>query len=163
MLQTSSLCLFSINLEPRTLTPHFHCLSSKCFTFLSWPFHALSSTYSTKIKSKSMIFPPPVPYFFIFLFLHADLHLPLRHQCRELRQKSVPLPGLPFFSPGYQVLLSQAQPICRSKDPLSVPPHHSTSASTTALVSAVSEPGGRCCKINSPITCLFLADSSQGS
>lgn len=45
-----SLCT---NLESRTLTPNFHCFSSKCFTFLLWPFHSLSSTYSTETEPKS--------------------------------------------------------------------------------------------------------------
>lgn len=48
-----SLCLFSTNLESRTLAPNFHCLSSKCFTFLLWPFHSLSPTYSTETEPKS--------------------------------------------------------------------------------------------------------------
>lgn len=54
-------------------------------------------------------------------------------------------------------------PAQRTRDPLFVPPHQSTSASTTALVSQVSEAGGQCCKINSPVTCLCLAYSSQSS
>lgn len=137
MLWTSSLCLFSINLESRTLAPNFHCLSSKCFTFLSWPFHSLSSAYSTETKPKSMTFPPPVPYSFISLFLHTGLNFPLSETSGQETQTKKPClsPWAFIYPPGHQLLLSQAQPIHRSRDSLSVPPHHSTSASTTASVS----------------------------
>lgn len=137
MLWTSSLCLFSINLESRTLAPNFHCLSSKCFTFLSWPFHSLSSAYSTEAKSKSMEFPPPVPYFFISLFLHTGLNFPLSETSVQETQtkKTGSLPGLSFIP-------LDTSSSCPKLSPFADPgihflSHHTTgtSASTTASVS----------------------------
>lgn len=116
------LCLFSMNPESRTLTPNFHCLSSKCFAFLSWRFHALSSTCSTKIKSKSMTFPPPMPYFFTSLFLHTDLHLPL--SAGNSDKKMCPSLGFHFFPLGTSSSCPRLSPFTDSR--IHLLSHHTT-------------------------------------
>lgn len=141
------LCLFSMNPESRTLTPNFHCLSSKCFAFLSWRFHALSSTCSTKIKSKSVTFPPPMPYFFTSLFLHTDLHFPL--SAGNSDKKCAPPWAFIFFPwvpaplvPGSAHSQIQGSTFCPTT-PQHFSLHHSLGI-------------WRFCKINSPVTSSWL-------